>query len=265
MITRRSEPRASVGRGSSALFPTAAAVLTLAAALAPVLASPTAAQKRPAASIPGPVRSLPLVEVPALSDSSAIGTTSLAFVFSGDGNWAGADKEVAETLARAGIPVVGLKARSYLREEHRTPPGVADDVGEVLRTYLSRWGRDTLILVGYSRGADLMPFIVNRLGPDLRARIRLVALLDPQPNASFTFHFSDLVRDKRRAGDLPVVPEIERMKGLPVVCVYGTDEKNSACPLVPPGSIEVMERPGHHGMGGEGTLVGHMLLKRLRS
>jgi type IV secretory pathway VirJ component len=217
-----------------------------------VVTAPVSAQK------------LPLVELPAVADSEPLSGRPLAFVFSGDGNWAGADKEVAEAFEQAGIPVVGLKARSYLREAPRTPESTAADVSRVLDEYLTKWNRQSLILIGYSRGADLMPFIVNRLGPDLRARIRMVALLDPQPNASFTFHLSDLVRDERRPGDLPVVPEIERMTGLRIVCVYGTKEANSACPLVPPGLMEVDQRPGHHSMGGEGTQVADLLLKRLR-
>ncbi len=208
---------------------------------------------------------LPVVEVPATSDTASVPGSPLAFVFSGDGNWSGADKEVAEAFAKAGIPVVGLEARSYLRQAHRTPEGVAADVGGLLETYLTRWKRTSVVLIGYSRGADLMPFIVNRLDPEMRTRIRMVALLDPEPNASFTFHFSDLLRDKRRPSDLPVVPEIERMAGLRIVCVYGTEESNSACPLVPPGLVDVVQRPGHHRMGGEGTDVAGLLLARLRS
>ncbi len=208
---------------------------------------------------------LPLVELPVAAGAPELPGRPLGFVFSGDGDWAGADKDVAEAFARAGIPVVGLKARSYLRGAHRTPEGTARDISTILTEYLERWQRETLILVGYSRGADLMPFIVNRLPPELRERIRMVALLGPQPNASFTFHFMDLVRDKHRSTDLPVLPEIERMKGLRIVCVYGEKESGSLCPAAPPGLMETLQRPGRHGLGGEGTDVADMLLKRLRS
>lgn len=207
---------------------------------------------------------LPLVEVPAATDSASVPGRPLCFLFSGDGNWSGADKAVAEAFARAGIPVVGLKARSYLREAHRTPDGTAADVSGVLKEYLGRWGRETLVLVGYSRGADLMPFIVNRLDPDLKARIRMVALLDPQPNANFRFHLSDLIRDEKRPSDLPVLPEVERMAGLRIVCVYGREESNSLCPMAPKGLMDVVTRPGHHSIGGEGSEVGDLLLNRLK-
>ncbi len=206
---------------------------------------------------------LPLVEVPAASDSTRVPDRPLCFLFSGDGNWSGADKAVAEAFARAGIPVVGLKARAYLRGGRRTPEGTTKDVSRVLREYLARWGRRTLILVGYSRGADLMPFIVDRLDADLRSRIRMVALLDPQPNANFTFHWSDLVRDQRRPSDLPVLPEVERMAGLHMVCVYGSEESDSLCPKVPKGLMDVVVRPGKHDMGGEGAMVGRLLLDHL--
>lgn len=206
-----------------------------------------------------PVRKLPLVEVPAAS----VPGRPLAFVFSGDGDWAAADKKIASVFARAGIPVVGLKARSYLRGAKRGPDGTAHDVAAILTEYLARWGRESVILVGYSRGADLMPFVVDRLPDRLRRRVRLVALLGPQPNASFTFHFIDLLKDERRSTDLPVLPEIERIEGIPIVCVYGEKESGSLCPKAPPGLMEVVRRPGGHGLGDEGTDVAIMLLRKL--
>ncbi len=209
------------------------------------------------------LRGLPLVEVPADSAAASVPGRPLAFVFSGDGDWAGADKKIASVFAGAGIPVVGLKARSYLRGARRTPDGTARDVAAILTEYLARWGRESVILVGYSRGADLMPFVVDRLPDGLRRRVRLVALLGPQPNASFTFHFIDLVKDKRRSTDLPVLPEIERLGGMRIVCVYGEKESGSLCPMAPSGLMEVVRRPGGHGLGDEGTDVAVMLLRKL--
>lgn len=212
---------------------------------------------------PTPAQTLPIVEVTAVDGAPSVPGRPLGFLLSGDGDWVGADKEIATVFATAGIPVVGLKARSYLRGAHRTPDGTADDVAAILTAHLARWSRESVILVGYSRGADLMPFIVNRLPEGLKRRVRMVVLLGPQPNASFTFHFLDLVKDKRRSRDLPVLPEIERIEGIPVVCVYGQKESGSLCPTAPPGLMEVVRRPGGHRLGDEGEDVAEMLLRRL--
>lgn len=41
---------------------------------------------------------------------------------------------------------------------------------------MARSGRDRFILLGDSRGADYLPFIVNRLAPDLGQRLALIGM-----------------------------------------------------------------------------------------
>jgi type IV secretory pathway VirJ component len=193
---------------------------------------------------------LPLVEVPSTRDGPL-----LAFLISGDGNWAGADKDMAAELAARGISVVGLKARDYLKSRHATPEGTTADAAQVLRTYLERWNRSGIVLVGYSRGADLMPFVARGLPEDLRDRVRLVALLGPADHASFQFHAIDLLKDVHRATDLPVLPEVEGLGWTKVLCVYGDDEKNSLCRLDLPDFVQVVARDGGHRIKDGGPVV----------
>ncbi len=193
-----------------------------------------------------PPGELPLVDVPASGRVAAPPGRPVAMFISGDGDWAGADRVVADSLAAAGIPVVGLRARTYLTSAPRDPEGLAADVTRVLREHLAGGDHERVILIGYSRGADLMPFAVTRLPTDLRERVELVALLGPTANASFTFHWVDLVRNVHRDSDRPVMPELEKMRDLRVVCVYGEDESQALCPHAPPGLMEAVERPGGH-------------------
>jgi len=200
---------------------------------------------------------LPLVEVPSSGDGPL-----LAFLISGDGNWAGADKRMATELVARDISVVGLKARDYLKSRHATPEGTAADAEQVLRTYLDRWNRSQIVLVGYSRGADLMPFVANGLPEDLRERVRLVALLGPADHASFQFHTMDLLRDVHRDTDLPVLPEVEGLGWTKVLCVYGDDEKDSLCRLGLPDFVRVVERDGGHRIK-HGGLVADAIVEAL--
>jgi type IV secretory pathway VirJ component len=41
----------------------------------------------------------------------------------------------------------------------------------VIRQYLAAWNKSRVLLVGYSFGADTLPFIVNRLPADLRPAV----------------------------------------------------------------------------------------------
>ena len=61
-----------------------------------------------------------------------------------------------------------------------------------------------MLLVGYSFGADVLPFVVNRLPADLRARVASVSLLGIDSNASFEVRVTDWVgADDGRRTDAP--------------------------------------------------------------
>lgn len=202
------------------------------------------------------LRGLPLVEAPVGDPSGPI----LAVLLSGDGGWAAGDRAMATALNGHGIPVVGLDVPSYLRVP-RTPEGAAADLEGVLEHYLAAWHRSSILLIGYSHGANLAPFLISRLRPDLRDRISLVALLGLGPEASFRFHLADIVGQTVHAGDLPVRPELEKLRGVPVLCVQGAEEHNSLCASLSPPVGRVETRPGGHRIAGrEGSEVVDLIL-----
>src|SRR5438270_3071624 len=129
-----------------------AALLAL-ALLAP--APPAAAPPKPVPQTSSQkVKGVPLIEVPA----RGTGTDELAVLLSGDGGWAVTDRGIAERLTQGGIPVVGWNALRYFIRRKK-PDRVARDLERVLRTYLPLWHKEKVILIGYSFGADVMPFL----------------------------------------------------------------------------------------------------------
>lgn len=169
---------------------------------------------------------VPVHEVPARQP----GGRWLALVFSGDGGWAAIDQALAATLADSGVAVVGVDARRYLGTR-RTPEEVAGDLAAVVRRYLDLWRLDRLMLVGYSRGAVILPFVAARWPDELRGRVDLVAMLGLGYHAGWHVGLTDLLRSTTNAKDPPVRPEIERLAaaGVPMLCVYGADEAESLC------------------------------------
>jgi len=186
-------------------------------------------------------RPLPIVEV-----APAAHATTLAIFISGDGGWAELDRTISAELVRHGIGVVGIDARAYL-DRHPTPDGLGHDVARLAHEYMARWGLDRLALIGYSRGADLVPFAATRLDDALRSHLALVAMLGVATDASFEFHWIDLVRDTRRATDLAILPELERLGDVKLLCVYGLKEKDSLCRDARlPRLVKVAREGGHH-------------------
>lgn len=202
----------------------------------------------PAAPAAVAVRGLPLVEVPA---RGAAGGRTMAVVVSGDGGWAGVDREIAGVFAERGVPTVGLNSLQYFWRGS-TPDSAARDLARIVSHYLAAWDRDSVVLVGYSRGADVLPFMAARLPEALRRRVRVVALLAPSRTASFEFHLADWLGAAARPGEaLATAGEIARLRGTPVLCFYGTEERDSACPVVDPAVATPIPLAGGHHLGGD--------------
>jgi type IV secretory pathway VirJ component len=216
---------------------------------------PSAAQAALPADPPG-IAGLPVVEVPATGPSGSL----LAVILSGDGGWAAGDKQMAAALAQKGIPVVGFDSPSYLAVQ-RTPDGASSDLTRLLEHYLSAWHKQQVLLIGYSHGADMAPFMVSRLSPELRNRISLLALLGLEDHASFQFHLADIVTEFRHEGDLPVLPEMEKLRGMAILCVRGSNESKSLCSQLDPSLARVETHAGGHRIvRNEGTDVVDLIL-----
>ena len=115
-----------------------------------------------------------------------------------------------------------------------------------------------MLLVGYSFGADVLPFVVNRLPADLREHIASVSLLGIDANASFEVRVSDWVGNDN--GGPATQPELGRIAHLPVLCLYGEGEKDSICPGLPPGmATREQVGTGHH-FGGEYATLAERIL-----
>ena len=195
---------------------------------------------------------LPLVEVPAEKASG----DSFAVILTGDGGWAGLDRGLATDLASRGIPVVGLSTLQYFWKA-RTPEETGADLDRVIRYYLQRWHKTHALVIGYSMGAEVLPFALNRLSADTLGRVALAAALAPGTEAQFEFHLTDWV-GRHRSG-LPIVPEVERLK-TPFICVYAHDDSGTLCPRLDRERFKVIELPGGHHFEGDYARLAATLL-----
>jgi type IV secretory pathway VirJ component len=205
----------------------------------------------PPARAPG-ISDLPVQEVHAAGSSQ-----EFALLITGDGGWAGLDQELAARLAAEGVPTVGLNSLKYFWSA-RTPDETARDVERLLRHYLAAWNKERVLLIGYSFGADVLPFVVNRLPPDLRARVASVSLLGIDAHASFEVRIADWIGSDQ--GGPPTRPELAELTHVPVLCIYGEGETDSICPgLTGAGITREQVGKGHHFSGEYATLAERIL------
>jgi type IV secretory pathway VirJ component len=187
---------------------------------------------------------LPLVE----AKPRGQGPDALAFYITGDGGYGVTDRGIAEGLAGHGLPVVALNSLKYFWTK-RTPDETAKDLERVLRNYLAATKKNELVLIGYSLGADVLPFVINRLPDDLRYKVRLVVLLGPSLTVNFEFHLSDWLASKARPDDRAVLPEIAKLKNVVLFCFYGEKDKSEICHRIKMPNIRIFAIPGGHRFG----------------
>jgi len=203
------------------------------------------------AAPPASLADLPLIEMP-----SAVPGDVFAVLLSGDGGWAGLDKDVGEALNAHGIPVVGVDSLRYFWGK-RTPDVLAHDVDRIIGYYGTRWQRARVLLIGYSQGANVLPFAYNRLPAATREHIAVTAMMGLEARADFEFHVTNWVGD---SGGLPIAPEMQRLAGGHPLCVYGVEEDDSLCPSLDPRRIRLVKLPGGHHFDGNYEHLARIIL-----
>jgi type IV secretory pathway VirJ component len=197
------------------------------------------------ALLPADVDDLPLVELPGLKQADG---NRVAIMLSGDGGWAGLDRAVADELNARGWSVVGWDSLRYFWTA-RTPQQAAHDLDRVVRHYAHAWHANQVLLIGYSQGADVLPFMVNRLPEATRELVRGNVAIGISDEAFFKFSVTHWIATP--TGGMPIRPEVEQGHLGPFTCIYGADDKDSPCRTYRIAGLKRMELPGGHHFDGD--------------
>ena len=112
--------------------------------------------------------------------------------------------------------------------------------------YQQRWGRQRVALIGFSFGADVLPFLVNRLPPPMRAEVKLISLLSPERDTAFEVEPTGWL-GRQADAVIPIEPELKKMQTLHVQCIFGADEADdSLCTTPSAAALDVLRKPGGH-------------------
>jgi type IV secretory pathway VirJ component len=199
------------------------------------------------------VAELPLVVLP-VGDPQRL----FAVIYSGDGGWRDLDATIGRILAARGVPVVGVDSLRYFWQP-KSPERVARDLAEMITTYARQWGTQRAVLIGYSFGAGILPFAVNRVPDDVRRRVVQVSLLGLGARAPFAFRFGEWLG--RTDADAPeVLPELLRMDLARLQCVYGRDERDTLCTNPALAGAEIIATAGGHHFDGNYTGLADRIL-----
>jgi len=185
-------------------------------------------------------------ELPLQLSGSSGTNNKLVIYLTGDGGWNDFSQKLTQEFEKDGYGVVSLNTRKYFRNE-RTPDIFAQDIEHLAQHYMREWNKTSLIIVGYSFGADVAAFLPKRLPITLLAKLNKIALLSPSLSTDFVINLGDLIGDsKHKKRKYKLGPEINE-SSLPIVCIFGLKEDlNLKNILIKKESLTIHEIPGSH-------------------
>lgn len=172
--------------------------------------------------------------------------SELVIYLTGDGGWNKFSQKLVLDIEKEGYGVVALNSRKYFRNK-KTPEIFAQDIEYLANYYTQEWNKTSLIIVGYSFGADVSAFLPKRLSNAVLSKMDHIALLSPSISTDFVINLKDLIGDSRNTKrKYKIGPELAD-SNFPIICIFGMDEdlklKNTP---VKSKWLKIHKLPGNH-------------------
>ena len=178
----------------------------------------------------------------------------LIFYISGDGGMNNFSTSLCENLHDKGFDVVALNSRSYFYNK-KTPDQTAADVNSFLSKKLTGRKNQQIVFIGYSFGADVVPFILNRLPKETDDKVLVSFLMASSGSTDFEIHWADIFGGTTKRS-MDVVSEINKLTDEKVVIISGSDDKTLAVNRITLKRFTREVLPGgHHFDGDTGQIV----------
>jgi type IV secretory pathway VirJ component len=168
-----------------------------------------------------------------------------AIFFSGDGGWYGFEQSIADRLAVLGISTIGIDTKKYFWTR-RNPESTASYVAELLARHGGELNGSRFMLIGYSLGAEYIPFVLNRLPESIRQKVLSTVMLSPTAVTDFEVHVSNMLGYGSKENKYDVIGEIRKVKDTRQILILGSDEKTNVPELLKGTSVEIAKIPGDH-------------------
>lgn len=203
-------------------------------------------------------------KLPVQVKAPAAGSTApLILYITGDGGMKKFSANMIDAFQQHNYPVVALNALKYFWNK-KTPQQAATDVAELIRHYQSAWNiNHGVILIGYSLGADVLPFIYNQLPENISSQVMQVVFLSPSRFTDMEVHISDMLGRSSNKG-MNVTAEINRITGKPVLLVFGAEEKDFNLSDLTIAHYRKLVLPGGHAYDEDANGVAGKILSAIR-
>ncbi|MCW3119579.1 MAG: hypothetical protein JWM28_3661 [Chitinophagaceae bacterium] len=202
------------------------------------------------------VSQLPVTVLPG-SDT----TKPLILYISGDGGWNNFSTSFINTINSKGYPVVGLNAKEYFWHK-KDAARTAKDVISLLAVHMKNMKAKNIVLIGYSFGADVMPFVATRFDKNIQDKLKYIVLMSPSETTDFEVHVADLLGIGKQSGE-SVPAEINKIPQ-PLLFVFGDKEDGFPLKEITIKNYKVNKLPGGHHYDGDPTAVCNVILPYIK-
>jgi len=186
-----------------------------------------------------------LSDLPLLEYSVNGNRNYFVILLTGNGGWRSLVTTLTTYLHKKQVPVVSLNSLKYLWVE-KNPQCIARDLERIMGFYSEKWNKSYVVLIGYSMGAEILPFALNNLSEDYLMKIQDVILIAPAQKATFEIAIRDYLYDSDVG--LEILPELKNLKIDTPYCICD-DKKISLCSLNLENAVEFKVLPGGHHFG----------------
>ena len=211
---------------------------------------------------PTVVSDLPIEELP----TSANKQDFFVIILSGDGGWTQVDQSLATALSAHGVNVAGMDSLKYFWLKKSRAQASAD-LEAMIRYYQAKWKTSKFVLIGYSFGAEVLPYLIDKFSADIHNQIIKTIMIGASCCATFEIHLTDILHDylvehglshpdaqtspglslAAKDSGMYIPYQIAETPDLNFTCIYGEGDGASICPLLDATSIRVKKlKGGHH-------------------
>jgi type IV secretory pathway VirJ component len=167
------------------------------------------------------------------------------FYISGDGGFNRFSNELCTSINKEGFDVTGLDSKSYFWSK-KTPEQTAEDISDFLSKKIAGRPNQQIVMIGYSFGADVLPFVLNRLPRNIADKVKVSFLMASSGSTDFVIHIADLFGSGKRRG-MDVLTEVNKVSNHKIVILNSSDDQGlDAKKITTKNHITEVLPGGHH-------------------
>ena len=183
----------------------------------------------------------------------------LVLYISGDGGFSRFSLDLCKSINLSGYSVTAVDSKSYFWRK-KTPEESALAIATYLNKEFEGRQNQDLVLVGYSFGADVLPFILPKLPSSLRSKIKSTILISPSTSTDFEIHLTDIFGYATKR-NMDVIAEINKLADKKIVTVFGEGEDDFPVSKIKVKKYTNIVLPGGHHFNGDTEIITQAILK----